>query len=352
MFHRLDSSGHREYLLAYVDDLLHAATSSDVIAKTKKALKLTYGLKEPGRAEYILGIQIRHLVDGSLFLSQAKYIRDVLSRFQMMDSRPTTTPMVKNLVLPLPDKTSIDTELRGRYLSAVGSVMYAAVSTRPDIAYAVGYLARFSMSPSDVHWQAMKHLLRYLKGTMDYGITYRRSGSTTLTAEAHVPRPLEDSAAYSDSDWAGCPHTSRSTSGYVFKIAGGAVSWSSKLQPRVALSSVEAEYIALTHCAREAVFLRQLLEEMGHAPDKPTLVYEDNTGAKALAKDPVKASRIRHVRLPEHFVREAVNEGLITVDYIETSRMAADIFTKPLGPELFLPHRSRIGITPAFTTGV
>lgn len=341
LYRRKHSDGSIEYLLAYVDDLLHAARTSDMIAKTKQGLKLTYGLKEPGRAEYLLGIQIKHNSDGSIFISQKKYINDVLARFDMSACHPTKAPMKKGLVLPEPDKSKINQELKTKYLSAVGSLMYASTSTRPDIAFAVGYLARFSASPSDEHWQAVKTVLRYLKGTAHFGILYHRNGPG-LTGEFHVPRPRDELVAYSDTDWAGCPHTSKSTSGYVFTLAGGPISWSSKLQPRVTLSSVEAEYLGLSHCAKETINLRQLRQEMGFAPTGPTVILGDNTGAMALARDPVKASRVRHVRLPEHHVRETVREGLAIVKYVPTSQMAADIFTKPLGPELFLAHRARL----------
>lgn len=150
--------------------------------------------------------------------------------------------MKKGLVLPLPDSTNIDAELKSKYLSAVGSLMYASTATHPDIAFAVNYLARFSALPTTDHWEAVKTVMRYLQGTIKFGITYRRNGAT-LGAKFHVPCPREDNLVYSDADWAGCLHTSKSTSGYVFKLAGGAISWSSKLQPRVTLSSVEAEYL-------------------------------------------------------------------------------------------------------------
>lgn len=344
LYRRHRPDGSYEYLLAYVDDLLHAAKTSEMIAETKRGLQLSYGLKTPGRAEYLLGIQIKHNDDGSIFLSQKKYLQDVLARFDMTACHPTKTPMQKDLVLPLPDKDKIDPELKKLYLSAVGSLMYASTSTRPDLAFAVGYLARFSASPTNAHWQAVKTVLRYIKGTLDHGIRYCRGGPD-LQGEFHVPRPRDELVAYSDSDWAGCPHTSKSTNGYVFHLAGGPISWSSKLQPRVTLSSVEAEYLGLSHCSKETVNLRQLRTEMGFEPAGPTLILGDNTGAMALSKDPIKASRVRHVRLPEHHVRETVKEGLATVQYVPTSEMAADIFTKPLGPQLFLEHRKRLVTT-------
>ncbi|SGZ16654.1 BQ5605_C020g09052 [Microbotryum silenes-dioicae] len=207
--------------------------------------------------------------------------------------------------------------------------MYASTGTRPDLAYTVGYLARFSHSPSAAAWGAVKHAFRYLAGTLSHGLRYARGN----------PAPL---LGYSDCNWGACVLSSKSTMGYTFVYAGAAVSWSSRLQSRVADSTCDAEYLALSHAGKEAIFLRQLFGELGLSSSKPVLIYGDNQGANALTKNPVFHARTRHIRLREHFVRDMVSMGDIVVQYINTGEMTADIFTKALSRDLFARHRGRL----------
>ncbi|GAA5914055.1 Ty1/Copia family ribonuclease HI [Sporobolomyces salmoneus] len=213
--------------------------------------------------------------------------------------------------------------------------MYAMLGTRPDIAHAVGVLGCHSANPGPLHWAAVVHVLRYLKGTLDYGLEFNPDNS-----------PLTGFKAYSDSDWGACPTTSRSTMGYTFILANGAVAWSSKLQPRVTGSSSEAEYIGLSHASKEAVFLSQLLSELGYPLPHPTTLFGDNQGANALSRDPQFHYRTRHLCLNEHFVQEQVQQGFINVTYIPTSQMVADIMTKSLPAPSFSTHRLSLGVRP------
>ncbi|SGY26808.1 BQ5605_C018g08798 [Microbotryum silenes-dioicae] len=323
----------RHYIALYVDDLLMISPSLPEIERTLQGLEQRYGVKRLGEAEYILGIQIRRSPDGSISLSQEQYHKDVLARFGMSDAHPVATPMQSNLRLevelqptPFPDRT--------RYLQAIGSLMYASTGTRPDLAYTVGYLARFSHSPSAAAWGAVKHAFRYLAGTLSYGLRYARGD----------PVPL---LGYSDCNWGACVRSSKSTMGYTFVYAGAAVSWSSRLQSRVADSTCDAEYLALSHAGKEAIFLRQLFGELGLPSLQPVLIYGDNQGANALTKNPVFHARTRHICLREHFVRDMVSLGDITVQYINTGEMTANIFTKALSRDLFARHRGRLGSLPS-----
>ncbi|SGY91523.1 BQ5605_C038g11676 [Microbotryum silenes-dioicae] len=318
------------YIALYVDDLLMISPSLPEIERTLQGLEQRYGVKRLGEAEYVLGIQIRRSPDGSISLSQEQYLKDVLARFGMSDAHPVATPMQPDLRLevelqptPFPDRT--------RYLQAIGSLMYASTGTRPDLAYTVGYLARFSHSPSAAAWGAVKHAFRYLAGTLSHGLRYARGN----------PAPL---LGYSDCNWGACVLSSKSTMGYTFVYAGAAVSWSSRLQSRVADSTCDAEYLALSHAGKEAIFLHQLFGELGLLSSKPVLIYGDNQGANALTKNPVFHARTRHIRLREHFVRDMVSMGDIVVQYINTGEMTADIFTKALSRDLFARHRGRLGI--------
>ncbi|SGY28176.1 BQ5605_C083g12990 [Microbotryum silenes-dioicae] len=319
----------RHYIALYVDDLLMISPSLPEIERTLQGLEQRYGVKRLGEAEYILGIQIRRSDDGSITLSQEQYLKDVLARFGMSDAHPVATPMQPDLRLevelqptPFPDRT--------RYLQAIGSLMYASTGTRPDLAYTVGYLARFSRAPSTAAWGAIKHAFRYVAGTLSHGLRFAHGASPPLVG-------------YSDCNWGACLSSSKSTMGYNFIYAGAAVSWSSRLQSRVADSTCDAEYLGLSHAGKEAIFLRQLFGELGLSSSEPVLIYGDNQGANALTKNPVFHARTRHIRLREHFVRDMVSLGDIVIQYITTSEMTADIFTKALSRDLFARHRGRLG---------
>ncbi|SCV73225.1 BQ2448_7150 [Microbotryum intermedium] len=283
-------------------------------------------------AKYVLGIQLKCKSDGSITISQEAYINDVLKRFDMIECNPTSTPMAPNLKLK-PSLTEPTTLEKTCYLQVIGSLLYASLGTRPDITYAVTYLARFSLCPGPAHWTAIETVLRYLKGTAAMGLTYSRT-----------PAPLHGFSGYSDSNWGACVLTSCSTMGFSFHLAGAAVSWSSKVQNRVADSSTDAEYIGLLHTGKEAVFLHQLLAELGIPITSPTLICGDNQGANVLTKNPQFHQHTCHICLREHFVRDMVWLGDITVQYILTQDMTADIFTKALGCELFCGHCQCLGL--------
>jgi hypothetical protein len=193
--------------------------------------------------------------------------------------------------------------------------MYAALGTRPDISFAVSFLAQFMQNPGRPHWEAVKRVFRYLKGTKG-----------TCLVIGGSQGGLE---AYSDADWASQEHR-HSISGYVFTIDGGAVSWSSKKQPIVALSTTEAEYIAATHAAKEALWIRAFLADIARPLEKPITIHLDNISAISITKNDEFHPRTKHIDIRYHFIRHATREGLIHVDYVPTDDMAADMFTKAL----------------------
>jgi hypothetical protein len=202
----------------------------------------------------------------------------------------------------------------------VGSLMYLAVATHPDIAYAVGVLARFSKNPGLAHWKAVKHLFRYLKGTMDLKLTY-----------APDPSSPELFTTFSDADHAGNPDNGRSTGGYVVKMGTGAISWSSRLQGIVALSTTEAEYVAATSAGQEILWLRNLFQEMGYPVSGPSTLLLDSASALAVAKNPEHHGRMKHLDLRFYWLRDEVDKGAISLKHVGTAAMAADILTKALG---------------------
>ena len=209
--------------------------------------------------------------------------------------------------------------------------MYLAVSTRPDIAFAVNSLARFNSNPQKDHWTALKRVLRYLKGTINIGILYKQDDS-------------DKCIGYSDADWAGDTSDRKSTSGYIFMFSGGPISWNSKKQKCVALSTAEAEYVALSGAAQECFWLRQLEKELGCSSEGPTLLFEDNQSAIAMAKNPQFHGRAKHIDIRHHFVREQVANGSIKLDYCSTTDMTADMMTKGLTREQHCKLREKAGI--------
>ncbi len=216
------------------------------------------------------------------------------------------------------------------YQSMVGSLLYAAMATRPDIAQAVSVVSKFNANPNAAHLMAVKRILRYLKGTLNLALKYERSDSGTLIG-------------YSDADWAGDQDDRRSTTGNVFLLGGGAVSWLSKKQSTVALSTAEAEYVALSQAAQECVWFRRLLSDLG-MDVSPVMILEDNQGAIAIAKNPVDNSRTKHIDIRYHYICECVQNGQIQLQYCPTDDMKADILTKPLVRQKFVYLRSQIGL--------
>ena len=326
-----ERSGIKTYIALYVDDLLFVGPDMSEIDRVKRALHAQFGIKDLGAAEFILGIQISRRSDGSIFLSQSSYLSDILARFDMSDCKPISTPMEAGLQL-IASPDIAPKELVRRYLQAIGSLMYAMQGTRPELAYPVSYLARFSARPTNQHWAAILRILRYIKGTLDYGLRYTSASDSAAFV------------AYSDADWGACVNTSRSTMGYAFISGSGALSWSSKQQTRVTASSTEAEYLAESHASREGIYLSQLHSELGFPLPSPFTLYGDNQGANALTKDAKFHSRTKHLRLSEHLVRELVEQKVLRVEYISTTQMLADIFTKSLPGPLFTRHRAGLGV--------
>ena len=279
--------GHTHYIALYVDDLLFVSPDLDEIQRIKDGLKREYGIKDLGEAKFILGIQVHRRSNGGIFLSQRAYLEDVLLRLGYADGRTAPTPMQPNLQLAVaPEDHQPTPAFRSRYLQAVGSLMYAMLGPRPNLCYAVGVLGRHAARPDNSHWAAVIRVLAYIKGTLDFGLEFQPDDS-----------PLAGFEAYSDSDWGACPSTSRSTMGYTFVLASGAVSWSSKLQPRVTASSTEAEYLGLSHASKEAIHLSQLLSELAQGSGRPIELFADNQGANALSRDPQFHNRTCHRRL-------------------------------------------------------
>jgi hypothetical protein len=287
----------------FVDDMTLVSKSKEKVKWLKEELKKHFKLRDLGPTEFLLGVKVeRDRTHRALHLSQHQYTLDILSRFGFDSCSPVSTPLNPGVKLSkdqCPKTKSEVEEMRSvPYAHAVGSLMYLAVSTRPDIAYSVGVLARFSSNPGLQHWAAVKHLFRYLKGTLDYRLTY-------------APDPSSPSlfTTFSDADHGGCRDTGRSTGAYIVKMGTGAVSWSSKLQSIVALSTTEAEYVAACSAGTEIMWLRNLFTEIGldlSSTSSPLLI--DNQSALSVAKNPEHHGRMKQLDLRYYWLRDEVEK--------------------------------------------
>jgi hypothetical protein len=312
----------------YVDDLIITGTSSEAIAQFKKQMHELFQMSDLGGLSYYLGIEVQQ-EPGKILVSQSSYARKILEKTGMSECNPCQTPMEHRLKLgKLTDGEVIDARA---YRSLIGSLRYL-VNTRPDLAYSVGIVSRYMEAPGRQHWAAVKQILRYVKGTIGYGCVYQAgAGSETVTG-------------YSDSDHAGDQDDRKSTTGVVFFLGSGVITWSSQKQKIVALSSCEAEYIAASTAACQAVWLSRLLGEViGTEPKKVKLLI-DNKSAIALSQNPVHHERSKHIDIRFHFIRECIEEGKVEVDHIQTEKQLADILTKSLGRTRFVELRQMLGV--------
>ena len=209
--------------------------------------------------------------------------------------------------------------------------MYLMVSTRPDIAAAVGILSRFMENPGRIHWEGVKRVLRYVQGTKDFCLRYESQGSLTITG-------------FCDSDWAGCLDTRKSTGGYVFLLGKGAISWSSKRQKSTSLSSCEAEYVTAAHAAMEVSWLRNFLGELHLEPSGPIMVGCDSQSAMNLIDNPVYHERSKHIQLKMHYIREQVSASEVEFSYVATNVQVADCLTKAVPGEKVRFCRGEMGV--------
>ena len=321
-------------IAVYVDDIILAGHNDDIMNKVKIAIGNKFNVTDMGEMHHFLGVKVvQNYTVGKIWIGQSTYAKELLIRFKMEESNPTDTPVdVGMKLMKGKDGESVNKE---KYQSVVGSLLFLSTRTRPYIAYAVGTTARFSASPTKSHWTAVKRILRYINGTLDLGLLYSNEESVNLVG-------------FSDADWAGDQNDRKSTSGYIFQLSNGAVSWRSKKQSCVALSTAEAEYMALSSAFQEAAWMRQLLSGLiGIQVDSlgPTLIFEDNQSTICMSKNHQFHGRSKHINIKYHYVREQVAAGNIELEYCKSDDMLADIFTKGLNGPGFKKLRSMIGMT-------
>lgn len=331
VFHR-----HDMIIAVYVDDLLIAGPNINSINEVKRLLGEKFHMEDMKACSYYLGMKItRDRANRTIKLSQKGYLEKIIKDSNLWESNTKhDTPMETSPKHMVPEAEMQATpEFKRQYQSMVGSLMYAMMGTRPDIAFAVSVVSRFASNPNDYHMKAVKRILRYLRATINMELTF--SGDLTgLTG-------------YSDADWAGDLDTRRSTNGYVFNIGSGTISWSAKRQMAVALSSCESEFMGQTQAIKEAIWLKNFLGQVHsekYGEPTATVLFCDNQGAMALARNPQSHGRSKHMGIQLNWQREQIEKGEVNLQYTPTERQVADGMTKALPKDRFLTFRRALGV--------
>lgn len=329
LYVKVNNNGYMLMVCLYVDDLIFTGNDPRMFEDFKKEMTREFEMTDIGLMSYYLGIEVKQMEEG-IFISQEGYAREVLKKFKMEKCNPVNTPVECGVKLSkYEDGEKVNPTI---FKSLVGSLRYLTC-TRPDILYGVSLVSRYMEEPISTHMKTAKRILRYLKGTLDFGLLYSPTNDFKLVG-------------YSDSDWAGDIDDRKSTTGFVFYMGDAAFTWTSKKQPIVTLSTCEAEYVAATSCVCHAIWLRNLLKELNLAQKEATEICIDNKSAIALAKNPVFHERSKHIDTKYHKIREFVSKKEIQLKFVKSNDQIADIFTKPLKMETFSKLRASLGVGP------
>ncbi|KAJ9566849.1 hypothetical protein OSB04_002815 [Centaurea solstitialis] len=327
------------FLVLYVDDILLIGNDIPTLQSVKAWLSKCFQIKDLGEAAYILGIKIyRNRSRRLIGLSQGTYIDKLLKRFRMDESKKGFIPMQHGIVLSkaqCPESSQDKDKMKSiPYASAIGSIMYAMLCTRPDVAYSVSVTSRYQQNPGEAHWVAVKNILKYLRRTKEMFLVFGGSEDEISVT------------GYSDASFQTDRDDYRSQSGYVFTLNGGAISWKSSKQDTIADSTTEAEYIAASDAAKEAVWLRNFITDLRVVASisRPVDIYCDNSGAVAQAKEPREHHKSRHVLRKFHLIREIIGRGDVRICKIPTDENVADPLTKPLARVKHETHANSIGM--------
>ncbi|KAI3501210.1 hypothetical protein L1887_29073 [Cichorium endivia] len=314
------------FVSLYVDDLIYAGNDPEMCRSFKQSMQKEFEMTDLGKMKFFLGVEVNQSPEG-ISLCQSQYAKEVLKRFKMSEANGVKNPIVPGTnLMKLVAGKDVDSTL---YMSLIGSLMYLTV-TRPNLMYVVSLLARFMAKPKEEHMAIAKRVLRYVKGTMNYGLHYGKDREQKLRV-------------YTDSNYARDLEDRKSTSGYVCLFNGAAICWSSRKQEVVTLSSTEAEYVAATTCACHCVWLKGLFEEIEEKAGTVEVLC-DNCSAIKLSKNPVMHRRTKHIDVRYHYIRELVNKEIIKLKFCGTNEQLADMMTKPLTLATFEFIREEIGV--------
>ena len=325
--------GNFEIIIAiYVDDFLILYKDKNHLDHLKLFLNKKFNMKNLGEAKHCVGLNITQ-TNEYIDLDQCNFIHEITMRFGMEDCKPADNPCDTNQRLSIKDVNE-ENSLVGKipYQEAVGSLLFIAQATRPGIAYAVNLVSRFNNQHSAIHWNAVKRIIRYLKATMDLKLRFLKNDKKGIYG-------------YCDADWATDADERKSCSGYIFKYGSAAISWCSKKQTIVALSSTEAEYISLSSITKEAVWLKQLADELNINNKRAIIINCDNQSAIKLAENCGYRPRTKHIDIRHHHIREKIADGTIFIKYVCTKENVADSLTKPVTKEKHSFCAQQSGIT-------
>ncbi|TFY50378.1 hypothetical protein EVJ58_g11073, partial [Rhodofomes roseus] len=315
-------------VIVYVDDALFCGKDKALVAKLKNRFMKKWECRDLGDVKEFLRMRITRKGD-EIHLDQTAYLETVLQRCGMQNAKSAPTPLPAGYK-PEPHTGPVDPALRSRYQTVIGSLLYIMLGTRPDICFAVTKLAQQAANPSQDHLDKALYICRYLVGTKSYALVYSGKSGQGVSA-------------CTDSDWANDPEIRRSQSGYFMKLANGVFSWLSRRQKTVALSSTEAEYMSLSDCSRQVVWVKMLLKEIGYLLGALP-ICSDNQGAIFIGSNPVTERRSKHIDIRYHYIRELIEEKQVELFYISTDENPADLFTKNLGRVKFLKFRGMLGL--------
>lgn len=317
------------YIAVWVDDFLIFTNNNKIATNVKVKLKEELCMKDLGVAQQCIGINItRNREAGVITIDQERYINQVLERFGMSDCKQVRTPIEVNTKF---DKKAENEDSKFPYREAVGCLIYLAQVTRPDITYAVNKLSQYCNGPGIQHWLGVKRVMRYLQGTKNLKIHYVKEDSSDITG-------------YCDADWANDPDDRRSCTGYTFIFQNACISWNSCKQQTVALSTAEAEYMAMASATQEALWLRQLHTELGQGLNSALHIYSDNQSALRLATTDCYKPKTKHIDIRLHFIRENIVNSKVKFLFVNGCNMVADNLTKGVTYEKHLFCISKMGL--------
>lgn len=328
-FKRFDD-GNWCIILIYVDDILITATDENIVNQVQKDISSTFEIKSLGEIKNYLGIEVERR-DGTYYIKQEKYIKKIAEEFGLNDAKISKIPIDPGYEREQQNNVSY-LQSNKKYQKIIGSLLYVAINTRPDIAACVSILAQKTSKPTEYDWNEAKRVIRYLKGTAN------------LQLQLESKDAQNEIIGHADANWAESRIDRKSNSGYIFKLFGGTISWRSKKQECVALSSTEVELISLTDAVKEAIWIRRMLKEIQQNIKDLVVIYEDNQSCRKMIQKTNPSSRTKHIDVRYYFIKDYIKKKIISCEYCSTENMVADILTKPLNRTKFEKFRLMLGL--------
>lgn len=322
------SDGNWCILLIYVDDILITATSEEISKEVERQISSIFEIRSLGEVNHYLGMEVKREND-IYTINQNQFIKKIIKEFGLTDAKESKIPLDSGYEKNQQGQPLLPTNKD--YQKLVGSLLYISLNTRPDIAASVAILAQKVSKPSMYDWNELKRVLRYLKGSNNLKLYLSSNEEQDLTG-------------YADANWGENRDDGKSNSGYLFKLNGGTISWCSRKQKCVALSSTEAELIALTEAVKESIWLKKLLKEIDFKIQDKIVIFEDNESTRKIIMTDKQSNRTKHISVRYHFIRDLVKKNEISIDYCPSDDMIADTLTKPLSRVKFQKFRDLLGI--------